>query len=494
MKINQREIRFSLHTESRPQALIKAINVIANMPVLLMELHRMTDEIDIELKNKRLLSFITQVKDKLHAQNKNQILLDEIECLKEKLNVSTPLVVARSAVVEAFDKGQLKGKSGFELKLIPWDAERTPFFSVLKTAYLKSLQYRAAGGNKKPLSEKTFEEYSKTIEFFIFAMGDLKIGEIDREKVGDYFLILKQLPPNLSKSSKYKGKSLDEIIAFGDPAQAEVTISKKIERISTMFKWAIAEKHKWGIDSNPFVGFGQADNADSKRRPFNHDELRALLNHPNFVNLKFSSSYSFWLIPIGLFSGGRLRELCQLEIKDFIMVEGIHCFDINDDEAIETVVVGTVKKRVKNRNAKRLVPIHSVLIGMGLIRYVEKLKESGQKRLFPELSVDRRDGPGHAASNWFQRFRKSVGIIAKQETVYHSFRHTFITNIIDNEVSPHMLAPIVGHEAELVTGKVYWNKKDATKRQPTVEKMQLPNDILLMFPKIEDVILGKSNN
>jgi integrase len=140
-----------------------------------------------------------------------------------------------------------------------------------------------------------------------------------------------------------------------------------------------------------------------------------------------------------------------------------------------------------SKYAKRLVPIHSALIEIGLLRYVDKLRQQGQQHLFPELSRTRRDGPAHAASNWFQRFRDKVGITTKQETVFHSFRHLFITNILDSEVSPNMLAPIVGHEAELITGKVYWNKKDATKRKPTVEVFKLPVDVKNLIPRIEDI-------
>ena len=490
-KINQKEIRFSLHTESRQQALAKAIILIGNMPEHLTEFHRMANDTETTITNSRLLTLITQVKEKLDAQNEKQILLNEIVDLKDKLKKSTSLDVARRTVITAYEKGQLKAQSRLEQKLVPWDAERTPLFSVLKKSYLKSLDNRAAGGVKKPLTSKTLEEYDKTIEFFIFVMGDMKIGEINRSLAEDYFSILKKLPANISKVVKYKDKTIEQLIAFNDPPQSEVTVSKKIERISTMFKWAIGEKRTWGIDSNPFLGYGQAVAGETKRRPFTPEELTALLNHPDYIKLRFKSAYSFWLIPIGLFSGGRLREICQLEIKDFVEIEGIACFDINDIVESEKEIEVKGRKRVKNANARRLVPIHSALIDMGLLRYVKKLKENGQVRLFPELNDDRRDGPGHAASSWFQRFRKKVGLDTKQETVFHSFRHTFITTILDNDVSPHMLAPVVGHEADLITGKVYWNKKDARKRKPTVEQMRMPEVLLKMFPNIEDVHIAR---
>ena len=237
-----------------------------------------------------------------------------------------------------------------------------------------------------------------------------------------------------------------------------------------------------------------SENNETKRRPFTAEELRALLSHPEFIKRKFSNSYAFWLIPLATYTGARLGELCQLDLKDFVEVESIPCIDINDiategAEAEEEVAAPEGGgKKLKTRNAKRLIPIHPELIRIGILRHVERLRQQGEQRLFPELSRTNRDGPGAAASKWFARFRDKAGVSTKQETVFHSFRHLFISTILDGgTISPHMLAPIVGHEAELITGKVYWNKKDATKRLPAVEAFTLPDDITAMFPTVEEV-------
>lgn len=491
-KINQREIRFSLETEQKLKAVAYASHLIAMLPQHISELRRMAEQSENEIFNSAKVQWLEQLRQNLRLKSENEELKDRVAELELQLRKSTPLDRASNFVELAYDKGQLKGRREIEERLVfPWSPERTALFSELQTAYMKSLTVRATGGIKKPPNAKTIEEYSNSINFFITVMGDLHIGEIDREVAGDYFAKLRKLPANLSRLSKYRGKSIPELIALGDAPQSEVNVSKKIERISTMFKWALDEKRKWGIEANPFTGFGQAEGAATTRRPFTNDELVLLLNHPDFLKRSFTNSYAFWLIPLALFTGARLGELCQLDIKDFVVVDGVQCIDINDIDASETVIdEGGRKKRVKNKNAKRLVPIHNTLIDIGLLRYVDKLRNAKQEHLFPELSRIRRDGAGHAASNWFQRFRKRVGIVDKQLTVFHSFRHYFITNILDNEVSPHMLAPIVGHEADLVTGKVYWNTRDATKRKPTVDKFNVPDEIILLFPKVEGVKLG----
>jgi integrase len=113
--------------------------------------------------------------------------------------------------------------------------------------------------------------------------------------------------------------------------------------------------------------------------------------------------------------------------------------------------------------------------------------------LVQELN-ERRDGFAQAASNWFQRHKKKCGIDGKHTKVFHSFRHTFISTLLDDEVPEHAVAQVVGHEANLITGQVYWNAKDAAKRKPTIEKYQPQDQVWRLIPKYEEVTLVKHGN
>jgi len=421
-------------------------------------------------------------------------LKDEIAELQEKLGSSYPKSEVREFLTTTFERGQLKGKQQVERAYgFGRPPEETPLFSKLKESYLSALMNnRAEGGYKKPLAASTLDDYDKSISLFISVMGDLHIGAIDEDLVGKYFGILKRLPASLNSAKAYRDKTIAEILAMTPPPppQMEATCSKKIERISTMFIWATDPKRRrnWGIDVNPFTGFGQSGNTESTRRAFTDDELRALLNHPHFKRRSFTAKYMYWLIPLALYTGARLGELTLLDLKDFIVEEGIPCIDINDIDAAESILEGGIKKRVKTQNAKRLVPIHSELIRLGILRYVEQLKEKGEVHLFPEMSRLRKRGPRDTATTWFIAFRKKVGINSKQEAVFHSFRNTFITRTVDAGTPPHLIAPIVGHQTNLgITGNVYWGKRDAAKRAPTVEAFALSDDITGLLPTFEEV-------
>ncbi|PRD66757.1 site-specific integrase [Malikia granosa] len=489
------EIRLSLHEESRADAIAKASQLNADLPRLFDELRRtkrMTNEPlpknyfqiwrDTMVENAKYRQRI----ERLEQQNAD-LELDAFK-LRQQLAGMVDRDQAQAALKQAHTLGQLKGHETLAESISTVRSpEKTALFSELGKAYLASFNARLQQSKKRPPSEKAREKYEKDIELFVNVMGDIRIGAIDKELVGGYCQVLKKLPANMNRVEKYRGKTIDQILAMNPEPQSEVTISGKLGTLSSMFKWALEEKRKWGIDANPFVGFALKDSNKTVRRPFTNEEMLALLNHSTFTTRRFRTTYGYWLIPLAIFTGARLGELCQLDLKDFITVDGIDCIDINDESENKAI-----RKRLKTDNAKRLVPIHPELVRLGLLRYVAKLRVEKQVHLFPELSRDRRDGPAQAASNWFQKFRARVGVAEKQKTVFHSFRHLFITNLLDQGISPHMVAPIVGHEPGIITASVYWNTKDSSKRKPTVEAFQLSADLLALIPPVESAILPKA--
>jgi integrase len=186
-------------------------------------------------------------------------------------------------------------------------------------------------------------------------------------------------------------------------------------------------------------------------------------------------------MPLGLLTGARLGELAQVYLTDFVDFDGIHCIDISDEQP---------DQKVKNKNAKRLVPIHDKLIELGLLRYVEILRQKGETRLFPEIN-EGRDGYAQIPSKWFQRHKKKCGIMGKHTKVFHSFRHTFISALLDKGVAEHLVARVVGHETNLITGNVYWNQKNAIERKPIIDKYQPPEKAWSLIPEWEDVVIGR---
>jgi integrase len=367
--------------------------------------------------------------------------------------------------------------TGFAGTGTPVAQKKSPLFSELIGDYKRD---RLAAGRWEPSTEK---ENLAIYKLFIFIIGDLPIGDIDEEKALTYVETIKRLPANMNKKPEYIDKSIDEIIALDPPPMATRTINKNLERISSIFKYAIS-KPKYNLRYNPFSG-RSLDGDSQRREPFNAHELILIFGAAEHVERRYKTDYHYWLPLMGLLTGARLNELCQLHLSDFEVVDGVPCININDEEE---------GQRLKNKSAKRLVPIHDKLIEAGILRYVERQREKGIGRLFPSLEFHEKGGYGATPSKWFGNFKTRCGIMEKNTKVFHSFRHTFISSLLNDDVPETVIAPIVGHEGKLVTSQVYWNKKDPAKRKATIDKLQVPIDVWRLVPKFEDITVGSARS
>jgi integrase len=213
-----------------------------------------------------------------------------------------------------------------------------------------------------------------------------------------YAETLQKLPANLTKL--FPALTIEEVIAKAPRPMNTRTFNKNVERFSSLLKWAMSGPKKYGLDRNPAVGLARDERKDAVRRlPFTPEELKALFAGPEFSKRAFQNCYAYWLMPLALYTGARLGELTQLYVTDIVEFEGVACLSISDEEE---------GRRIKTRNSRRLVPIHSKLEELGFLRYVEGLRSAGIARVFPELRPGR-DGFGQVASKWFKRYRQRCG-------------------------------------------------------------------------------------
>lgn len=165
---------------------------------------------------------------------------------------------------------------------------------------------------------------------------------------------------------------------------------------------------------------------------------------------------------MGLYTGARLNELCQLYISDVKVTEsGVHYVDFNLDGEDKIDLDGS-DKSLKNPSSIRIVALHPHLVELGLPDYVKALSDAGYTRLFPELKRDVVKGYGKPAGSWFNgRFLgKQLGMPRDGMRTFHSFRHTFITALNELEVPPDIQSQLAGHSrGDSITAARY--RKDA---------------------------------
>jgi integrase len=148
------------------------------------------------------------------------------------------------------------------------------------------------------------------------------------------------------------------------------------------------------------------------------------------------SPFKFWLPILGLFTGLRIEELCQLHPDDLVRVEDIWCLDINEAEG----------KKVKTESSRRLVPLHPFLTDeLNFPGFVAHAANARQTRIFHQLKKQS-DRWSHYPSRWFSEFLKKVGLKKPgRKLAFHSFRHTFVRAGKLANVEREKIMEVVGH-------------------------------------------------
>jgi len=285
----------------------------------------------------------------------------------------------------------------------------------------------------KVRTPKTVLAYENTFEV-IGAVIDLNtpICDISRDDCRRLLETLRWVPSNSTKrypklnivqaAEMAKRKKLTSTL---NPA----TINAYLNRLSSVLNFAMNEGL---IDRNPTRGLKVADpvRARDKRLPFSPQQLQRIFNAPLYRGcVNDEAGYAtpgpnrprrgrFWVPLIGLFSGMRLNEICQLDVADIQEIEGIPCFHVRPDPSAKG------SKRLKTEASERLVPVHPTLLDIGFMTYVEAQRAKGVAKLFPDL---RRSTTGYYSdpfSKWFRRFLVAAGADGPR-TCFHSFRHCF---------------------------------------------------------------------
>ncbi len=414
----RREIRLTLSTANRKEAIVRARSLMVELETRITSL--MTDQ---DLSKGDFIQVINM---------KNVVL-------GPGRSVESIVIEAPTPEQEAQIARQLLHPHPPHLQLVEAISEPEITGPLLSTVIDEYCQEHIA---LKKWETKTVVENRTVFNLLVRILGDVPFASLKYPELRGYKQTLLKLPPNLNKVARYRDKTIEEILAMDNvEGMAVNTINRHLVRTASLFKWA--QKHGY-TDVNYAEGHtvGKDKKPSEERHAFEFHELKLLFESQEYRN-GFEEAYRYWVPLIGLYSGARLEEICQLYIED-IRVDGeIYFFDINDNH----------DKKLKNKNATRKVPIHPKLIELGFIEYVRNLKLASEQRVFPELKRAR-DGYGQIPSKWFARYRERCGITEKGK-VFHSFRHTFINHLKQKNVPIDKVAALVGHEDQSMTSGRY---------------------------------------
>lgn len=306
----------------------------------------------------------------------------------------------------------------------------------------------------KRMGEKTRQKYRASLDLVIAHLGeDAPITTLSRDSCKSFLELLRKLPPNFSKGKS--NTSLAKVIR--DATQRDGTKALMAQNTMEMYfrqmrefaDWAAAEQHCPPINLSGLKVEQRVDDDDGEdqRRVFEIEELRRIFSSPLFVGCRDAQhgfnkpgphrpidSPRYWLPLLGLWTGARLGELCQLRVEDIKRTEkGTPYIDINADEP---------PMSLKTKNAERAVPIHPELERLGFLSFVERQRAKGEKWLFPDMLTTGRPN-SYRATKQFGSFMNATKLKAP-DTCFHSFRHGFRKALRESHVPDEMTTLICG--------------------------------------------------
>lgn len=324
--------------------------------------------------------------------------------------------------------------------------------SAIIQAYLK--EYK---GDKEA---RGYKDKCDCIDYLVEVFGkDFLITDIDYPQMRKVKDMLINTPTNRNKVPQTRGlplvKQIEAQSEYGLDVLADRSVNKYLGYISALFKWAKQNKY---ISENPFDGVKvEVDKKKAKRKHFSDDEVSQVLDALSSMDTsKGLGKARYWSALIYVYTGARLNEIASLTPDDVIEGKetGIWYFNITDEEE---------SKKVKTEAGTRFVPVHSKLIELGFLRYVEHAREVIAKspktdgyptRLLYALTY--KDGVwGRKIGRWFNdTFLPDLGL-KEGKVSLHSLRHSFITSLSIAGVEASTIMALAGHEQGTVTFGVY---------------------------------------
>lgn len=303
---------------------------------------------------------------------------------------------------------RIQGQTGAALAAVS-DAAPSPSeskrpaqnFTAIVALYLKE-----ASVTLKPA---TLYKHQQTFKIFSEHIGDLPVNRYLKEGV-----------------KAIKTKLLNE-------GKVGHTINQYLSHLRTFFTFATNNGYS-DNQINPVedLFIKGAKRVVNPRDQFIEDDLKVIFQWTHYRKLAIKPDY-FWGPLICLFSGMRIEEVTSLELKSVKIEDGVHFFNIRD---------------AKTRSSVRRVPIHSMLIELGFLKFYAKVKEarSADDRLFWYLK-DGHNGTKKNLSRRFSEYLVKIGV-KEDSNCFHSLRHTTITRLVARKVNTSTIYQLTGHKGE----------------------------------------------
>jgi hypothetical protein len=334
-----------------------------------------------------------------------------------------------------------------------------------------------------------------SVRLFQEVVGNLRLDLITADHAAAFDRALREIPAMVGRSI-YKGLAAPEAIERLKALRADIerrrdarqisieqanlllaepkcqrmephTRNKHINAMASIVTWA-RRTMKWTLEDHfaPFRMTRLARRRQPRKRiRLTLPRLLEILQSPRFSGCKSDKSRFqtvpgnvvvkdglYWSVLLEACQGCRLDEGAKLRTIDISGRGGMWWLKLNfdgDDEGRGETEAGSGK----NDASKRVVPMHRVLIQLGLpehaTRMAEYHKQKGSKPeecwLFPELTVSKhhRTRSANLTKRW-ATYLRTAGLYRRWEDG-HALRHTFNDTLLRAGVPEALIKELMGH-------------------------------------------------
>lgn len=254
----------------------------------------------------------------------------------------------------------------------------------------------------------------------------------------------------------------DFVTHMGEAGLTVKTINGRLGKLKEIFKIAVGKQVLASNPAEKTLGFKESarQKGQKPRLPFTLDELGLVFGSPVFTQHLRSSGQSgeasYWIPLIMFYTGARPEEIAGLELCDIQQDPEVgwffHITDLTaeedsglfDDVAPSGNEDAPEKRTLKNHVSRRKIPVAKELLALGLLRYIDWVRDQDSQMLFPTLRKDFHGKLCGAFSKWFGRYKCELGFNTPKKVLY-SLRHNMKDFLEAAKVPPKYLKRILGH-------------------------------------------------
>lgn len=323
-------------------------------------------------------------------------------------------------------------------------------------------------------------DQATTIRFMIDLLGDLRLDQITRGDIARLDEALSNIPypkgfPGCRKASLYERYMYAQQNGWSGLQRAGVeTVINRYRTALRVFFVFLKKRNFYHGDLPTFTKLDDRLLCAMPRDALQDDELISLVSLPLFTGARSTAhmwkpgrvlhqSDLYWALLILILTGMRPGEVGQIKLDQIRSDGEFFYIDLRPfDPSRGRVPIGELAQ-YKTKSSARVVPIHPLLVDLGLIERAQLLLERGETRLFPDWDpYRRRDGD----VRWSQKITKCwvylerAGLVTKRPDMsLYSTRHLMAAWLDTSGISERTRKRILGHT--LSEARLHYGRKGA---------------------------------